>query len=34
MTDANELSNKYVGEAIHNFKRGEEIISKIRSNLD
>jgi hypothetical protein len=34
LTSAKELSDRFVGEAIHNFKKGTEAIGKIRSNLD
>jgi hypothetical protein len=34
VSNANDLSDKFVGEAIHNFKKGSEAIGRIRSNLD
>lgn len=34
LANTNELSNKFVGEAIHNFRKGTEAIARIRTNLD
>jgi len=34
MANANELSNKFIGEAFQHFKHGMEAIARIRSNLD
>jgi hypothetical protein len=34
LTNTNELSDRFVGEAIHNFRKGTEAIGRIKSNLD
>lgn len=34
LTNVNELSNKFIGDAYNHFKEGVEAIGRIRANLD
>jgi len=34
LANTKDLSDRFVGEAIHNFRKGTEAISRIKSNLD
>ncbi len=34
LLNANELSDKFIGEAVNNFRRGVTAIAHIRANLD